>query len=148
VLRAISHLGPPLLDGIGRPELTLRYQLVATIVLGSLFVAFSYVFHDLGAFSVAIAWAVGYPLAFVLLVYLVFDKLELKLAEYVRRIGRIPLLVGIGALSGVGAKLACGDLTPALRFGITGGTVIVVSFALLGTFEAYSPRAIMRSLRS
>ena len=33
LLRALGFLGPPLLDGIGRPELTLRYMVVATIVV-------------------------------------------------------------------------------------------------------------------
>ena len=30
LLRALGFIGPPLLDGIGRPELTLRYMIVAT----------------------------------------------------------------------------------------------------------------------
>ena len=31
LLRALGFIGPPLLDGIGRPELTLRYMIIATI---------------------------------------------------------------------------------------------------------------------
>ena len=32
-LRALGFVGPPLLDGIGRPELTLRYMIVATFAV-------------------------------------------------------------------------------------------------------------------
>lgn len=148
VLRAVSHLGPPLLDGLGRPELTLRYQLFATVALSTMYVVMSSALHSQGAFSVAIAWAIGYPLAFALLVYMVFEQLELKLAAYVRAFWKIPVLVVIGSLVGLGVKLMVGGLTVPLRFALTGGTVVVVSFALLGTLEAYSPRAIIRSLRS
>jgi O-antigen/teichoic acid export membrane protein len=147
ILRALSHLGPPFLDGINRPDLTLRYQITATIALGSLFFAFAYAFHGAGAFSVAVAWAVGYPIAFALLCFMVFANLELSAVAYLKRIGRIPLLVGIGALAGVGMRLLVRDLSPALRLVTVGGTIIVTSFVLLGTFEQYSPRAIMRSLR-
>jgi len=147
ILRALSHLGPPFLDGIGRPDQTLRYQITATVALGSLFFAFGYVFHDLGAFSVAVAWAVGYPIAFALLCYMVFSNLDLSPLAYLRRIGRIPILVGLGALAGIGVRLLVTGLSAPLRLVSIGGTVIVVSFVLLGTFEQYSPRAIIRSLR-
>ena len=147
ILRALSHLGPPYLDGIGRPDQTLRYQITATVALGALFFAFAYGFHDLGAFSVAVAWAVGYPIAFALLCYMVFSNLDLSPVAYLRRIGRIPILVGLGALAGIGIRLVTTGLSAPLRLVSIGGTVIVVSFVLLGTFEQYSPRAIIRSLR-
>jgi teichuronic acid exporter len=149
ILRALSHLGQPFLDGIGRPDLTLRYQITATVALGSLFLAFAYVFHSQGTFSVAVAWAVGYPIAFALHCYMVFANLELRALAYLRRIIRIPILVGIGALAGIGTRLLVdGWQSPTLRLVAIGGTVIVVSFVLLGTFEQYSPRAIIRSLRA
>lgn len=147
ILRALSHLGPPLLDGLGRPELTLRYQITATVTLGSLFVVFAYAFHGLGAFSVAIAWAVGYPIAFAVLCYMVFASLEISPLAYLRRVGRIPLLVALGALVGIGARIVTAGLAAPVRLVTIGATVIVASFVLLGTLEQYSPRAILRSLR-
>ena len=44
--RALGYLGPPLLDGIGRPELTLRYMIVATIAVPGSFVLGAKVLGD------------------------------------------------------------------------------------------------------
>jgi hypothetical protein len=80
---------------------------------------------------------------------MVFANLELRALVYLRRIGRIPILVGIGALAGIGTRLLVdGWQSAPLRLVTIGGAVIVVSFVLLGTFEQYSPRAIIRSLRA
>ena len=71
-LRALGFVGPPLLDGIGRPELTLRYMIVAAVAVPAAFVGSAAVLGGaLGMLSVAVAWAVGYPIAFAALSYLV-----------------------------------------------------------------------------
>src|SRR5262249_8570255 len=80
VLRGMGYLGPPLLDGIGRPELTLRYMVSATVAVPAMFVIGALALgHRLGFLSVAVAWAAGYPLAFAVLAYLVVRSIELPL---------------------------------------------------------------------
>ena len=70
--RALGFLGPPLLDGIGRPELTLRYMVIATIAVPASFcIGAKLLGRSLGFLSVAVAWALGYPIAFAVLSYLV-----------------------------------------------------------------------------
>jgi len=82
--RARLHRAP-LLDGIGQPELTLRYMTIAAIVVPAAFVLGAVVLGDrLGLLSVAVAWAVGYPLAFAMLIYLVAHMTQLSILDYLR----------------------------------------------------------------
>ncbi|HET7501013.1 MAG TPA: oligosaccharide flippase family protein, partial [Kofleriaceae bacterium] len=84
-LRALGFVGPPLLDGLGRPELTLRYMVVAAIAVpGSFLVGASLLGDRYGLLSVALAWAIGYPIAFAALSYLVVRSINLPLGAYVR----------------------------------------------------------------
>lgn len=147
VLRSLSHLGPPLLDGLGRPDLTLRYQTTAAVVLSVLFVVFAGAMENAGFVSVAIAWAVGYPVAFTILTYMVFQQTGLTVKTYVARLWRIAALVACAALLGVVVRASMGTADVGLRFGVTAATIAVFSFGLLGLFEGYSPRALIRSLR-
>lgn len=100
-LRALSFLVPPLLDGIGRPDLTLRYALVAAIAVpASQLLAAALLGDALGWYAVAAAWAVGYPLAFGFLIAMALRALELPASRYLRN-AALPLLVG-GALAAAG----------------------------------------------
>ncbi|MBA3540893.1 MAG: oligosaccharide flippase family protein, partial [Deltaproteobacteria bacterium] len=72
LLRALGLLGPSLLDGVGRPELTLRYMIACAILVPAAFILGANVLGDeLGMLSIAVAWTVGYPLAFGVLLFLV-----------------------------------------------------------------------------
>lgn len=63
LLRGMSLVWMPLNDGIGSPGSNVRYAAVASILLPVLFVAAAAVLGDrMGILSVALAWAVGYPL--------------------------------------------------------------------------------------
>jgi O-antigen/teichoic acid export membrane protein len=85
VLRALGFIGPPLLDGIGHPERTLRYMVIASICVPAMYILGANVLGGhIGFFSVAVAWAVGYPLAFAVLCYLVVRAVDLPLGEYAR----------------------------------------------------------------
>lgn len=145
ILRALSHLGPPLLDGLGRPDLSLRYHVTAAVILGTLFVAFA----AAGAsfFAVSVAWAVGYPVAFAVLLSMVFLQLEMKVGAYARQIGRLVGWVALAAAAGLIARIALDDLAPAARLALVAAIVIGTGGALLARFEGFSPRAIVRSLR-
>jgi O-antigen/teichoic acid export membrane protein len=145
VFRALSHLGPPLLDGLGRPDLSLRYHLTATVVLSVGFVAATHLGESF--FAVSVAWAVGYPVAFAVLSAMVFGRLELSPLAYLRRVGRLVLCLVAAAAAGLAAHQLAGDLRAGARLAIAAGAILGLGATLLGVYEGFSPRAIARSLR-
>lgn len=85
ILRALGFVGPPLLDGLGLPGLSLRYMAFAALAMPLCFINGAYYLGDqYNAAAVAIAWAVGYPLAFAILMRLVLRQLPLTLRAYLR----------------------------------------------------------------
>ena len=57
----------------------------ATLVVPAMFVAGALVLGDrLGFLSVAVAWAIGYPIAFAVLMYTIITTIELPVAAYAR----------------------------------------------------------------
>jgi O-antigen/teichoic acid export membrane protein len=149
VLRGLGFLGPPLLDGIGRPELTLRYMVAATVVVPAMFVIGALCLGDtLDFLSVAVAWAVGYPLAFAVLGYLVVRSIDLPLAPYLRASSGIFGCCAGGALAGLAVSWAlagAGDVVRLLGIGLTALAVIL---ALLVVWQRITPRSIAAALRA
>jgi O-antigen/teichoic acid export membrane protein len=145
VLRALSHLGPPLLDGLGRPDLSLRYHVTATLVLSVAFAAATHLGD--GFFAIAVAWAVAYPIAFALRSWMVLSRLEGGPLAYLRQVGRLVLLLVAAAGAGVVAHQLAGGLPAGARLAISAGVVLGLGLTLLGRYEGFSPRAIARSLR-
>jgi O-antigen/teichoic acid export membrane protein len=147
-LRALGYVGPPLLDGIGRPELTLRYMVVAALAVPGSFIAGAALLGDrLGMLSVAIAWAVGYPIAFAALSYLVARSIALPLGRYARGSWGIVgcCLAGLAAGFAVSALLAgAHDL---LRMVAIGGTALAVTGALVSTWQGITPRSIVAAIK-
>ena len=147
LLRALGFLGPPLLDGIGKPGLTLRYMVVAAIVVPLSFVVGANLLGDrLGFLSVAVAWAVGYPLAFLVLSFLVVSTLELPLRTYLKAAWGIIGCCIAGGLAGLAVSLVL-HTGPAIRMVAIGGTSLGVMLALLSTWQKITPRSIGRSLK-
>jgi O-antigen/teichoic acid export membrane protein len=144
--RALSFLGPPLLDGMGRSDKSLRYQASAAFILSLSFVIGANLGSSLDA--VAIAWAVGYPLAFIVLARIVLEQLGIGAWAFVKPFGRLALIPLVAGVVGLVVRLVLGDTAPLLRLAITGSTIIVVSIAGLVIFEDYSPRAIIKRLRA
>jgi len=148
LFRALGFLGPPLLDGIGRPELTLRYMTFATVAVpGAFWLAAVTLGDRLGFISVAIAWAIGYPLAFAVLSYLVVRSVELPLRQYLRGVWGIIAccLGGLGAGAAVSYALAAqGDLIRLLAVGVT---ALASTVALLAWWQKITPRSITAALR-
>jgi O-antigen/teichoic acid export membrane protein len=148
VLRGLGFLGPPLLDGIGRPELTLRYMVSATVLVPAMFVAGALVLGDrLGFLSVAVAWAAGYPLAFAVLGYLVVRSIELPLGPYLRASGGIFGCCLGGALAGLLMSLALAGASDPVRMVTVGLTSLAVMLALLAVWQRITPRSIAAALR-
>jgi O-antigen/teichoic acid export membrane protein len=148
VLRALGFIGPPLLDGVGRPERTLRYMIVATIFVPGAFLVGALVLGDsLGFLSVAVAWAVGYPIAFAVLMITIVTTIELPVSAYARAAWGIVGCCAAGVAAGSAVSLALATAGDATRLGAIGGTFLVVTGALLAGWQKITPRSIAASLR-
>lgn len=148
VLRALSLVPPPLLDGLGRPGLTLTYMMVAAIVLPSGFVVSATLFgQEHGAVAVAVAWAVGYPIAFAVLAVLALRQLHLSATAYLRRIAGIPLCAAAaGSLAAAVHWIAAG--LPALASLAASSATMIASFLLLLAYtQGISPRSVAMAVK-
>jgi O-antigen/teichoic acid export membrane protein len=145
--RALGFLGPPLLDGVGRPEYTLRYMIVATVAVPGSFWLGAVVLGDrLWFLSVAVAWAVGYPIAFAALAYLVTRTIGLDLRAYVRGTWGIIASCGIGTAVGFGVSALIPHASDLVRLIAVGGSALAVIALLLATWQKITPRSISGSL--
>lgn len=148
VLRALSFIIPPLLDGINRPLMTLRYMVIASVVLPIMFVVGAVALGPwLGFESVAVAWTVGYPIAFAALMAMVLDVLELRAREFARRIGGIALCAAAAGLVSWAVHLAAAGLPAILRVAASASVMLAGFAALLARFQGITPRSVVRSLR-
>jgi O-antigen/teichoic acid export membrane protein len=148
VLRALSFVVPPLLDGVGRPALTLVYMIVASIVLPGCFILGAEILGaEHGWLSVAIAWAVGYPIAFIVLFAMALIVMDLRLRDYLRRSLGIPVLAAIAMLVSAGVHWAMQPLSPGIRLGSTAVVMVGLFLTLLAFKEGISPRSVIKSLK-
>jgi O-antigen/teichoic acid export membrane protein len=148
LLRALGFIGPPLLDGIGRPGLTLRYMAFASIfVPGAFVVCAELLGARFGLLSVAIGWAVGYPIAFAILSYLVVRAIELPMMEYLRGCAGILACAGGGLALGLAVAFATSGAGDVLKMIVVGSTALVGTFGLLAWWQGVTPRSIAKSLR-
>jgi O-antigen/teichoic acid export membrane protein len=148
LLRALGFIGPPLLDGIGRPELTLRYMIVATLAVPGCFILSANLLGPrLGLLSVAIAWAVGYPIAFALLLWLIAKTVGLPVATYTRASLGILGCAAIGLTLGLAADVLTRNAHDGLRIAVISAAALVGTFGALATWQHVTPRSILASLR-
>jgi len=148
VLRAVSFVIPPLLDGMGRPDRTFTYTLAAAVVLPISYIAFAVVLGDqLGFESVAVAWAVGYPLAFAVLAWLAVYTLDWSLGAYARSVGGVAWCMIAAGVVGWGVHWVLGGQLPAIRLALVAITVTGVTGLLLAYTQGISLRSAMRSMR-
>ncbi|HEY0189862.1 MAG TPA: oligosaccharide flippase family protein, partial [Kofleriaceae bacterium] len=148
MLRALGFLGPPLLDGIGHPERTLRYMVVASLVVPASYVVGAELLGArLGLLSVAVAWAVGYPLAFAALSFLVARSIRLPLATYARASWGIIGCCAAGLACGLGVSRLLAGAGNALRMVAIGGTSLAITAALLAAWQRITPRSIAAAVK-
>jgi O-antigen/teichoic acid export membrane protein len=148
LLRALGFIGPPLLDGIGHPERTLRYMVVAAVIVPGMFILCANLLGDrINFLSVAVGWAVGYPLAFIVLGYLVVKAIDLPLKDYFRASwGIVGCCLG-GFIAGLATKLALADASDKLRLvAVTLATFGAIGL-LLATWQKITPRSIAASMK-
>ncbi len=147
-LRALGYLGPPLLDGVGRPELTLRYMIVATIAVPGSFIVSSNLLGDsIGVESIAIAWAAGYPIAFAALGYLVVRTIDLPLRQYAKGTWGVVACCLAGFVAGLGASAAMTTAPPVARLLGISATALAVTFLLVAYWQKITPRSVARALK-
>jgi hypothetical protein len=149
VLRAMSFVPPPLLDGVGKPSHTLLYMIVASIVVPISFVVGAEVLGPrYQEVSVAIAWAVSYPVAFAVLAVLALRQIGMTAGGYLRRLIGIPICAALatGASALVHWPLA-GRAPDAVTLVVTGGVMIGLFLLLLAYFQGISPRSVARAIK-
>jgi O-antigen/teichoic acid export membrane protein len=116
LLRSMSLLFPPLLDGLGRPGATLRWASVTALLLPAGFVAGALALGPrLGPLSVAAAWAVAYPLAFAVLARLALGLMRMPVGAYLRSVGGIIARAVVLAIPALAVRWATGRWGPGVR---------------------------------
>ncbi len=149
IVRAISYVLPPLLDGIGMPHRTFVYSLVASIMLPTLFVIGAVVLGDeLGMLSVAVAWAVGYPIAFLVLLWLSVQSIGWTVGGYLKSIAGVALCMIGGAVVGAAVHWLFGGYVAVVRLGVSAGAIVVSTGLLLAYTQGISIRSTMRSMKN
>jgi O-antigen/teichoic acid export membrane protein len=147
--RSLGFLGPPLLDGMGRPDLTLRYMVVATFAVpGSFLLGAKLLGPSMGFLSVAVAWAIGYPLAFAVLAYLVAHTVRLNVREYVQASWGIIATCAVGLGVGFAVDRALPDVSNAVRLASLAAAALGSIGVLLVFWQKLTPRSIAAGLRA
>src|SRR5207248_2375673 len=123
---------PPMLAGLGHPRDGLVYTIVASIVCPAAFVIAAAAWPSAGYLSVCWAWGISYPIAFAVLLYLVFRRTGVTLPSYVR--GVLPVLgwaAGITALA-----MVVRSAMPASHWLRAGGVAVVAALGYLAVIVA------------
>jgi len=148
VLRAVGFVVPPLLDGVGRPERTLKYMAIAAVPMPLSFVGSSFVFGNrLGFPSVPGGWAAAYPLAFAVLIYMALRTLDLSTGTFLRAIGGVVACIGAAGAVGAAVHLALRGLAGSTRLFATISVILLGVGWLLAYTQGLSMRAALRALR-
>jgi O-antigen/teichoic acid export membrane protein len=148
VLRAVSFVVPPLLDGVGRPDRTFTYTVIAAVAMPIAFIASANLLGDrFGFLSVAIGWAIGYPIAFAVLIFLAVHTLGWSLPAYLRAVSGVAgCMVGAGIIGFVIHYVPDG-LEPWIRLSITTAVILSITGLLLAYTQGLSLRSARRALR-
>lgn len=148
ILRVLGFPMPPLLNGMGFPSLTLTYMIVAAVTLPAAYVGFATLLGgDLGYLSVALAWALGYPIAFLVLARLALGKLGLPVGDYLRAISKVAACAVLAAGTGAGVRWALEAASPTARFLAVAVTVFAVMWLALPRLAGIGPRTALQALR-
>ncbi len=146
-LRAMSHLGPPLLDALGRPDLTLRYQGFSAIILIVFFILFAWLFGGRCGFNaVALAWAAGYPVGFCYLITLLVGILGCSLWALFEKLWPIFVCGAVSSMIGGVVRFSVLDGVPAIRLVVGIITTVAIFLLALGQLTGITPRSIFKAL--
>ena len=119
LLRSLSLLLPPVLDGVGKPGLSLAYTVFAATVVCTGFVGFAWAFGErMGSVSVALAWSCLYPLAVVVLIKLTMDAIDTPFAAIFSGLTKILFCAGTTLGVAFAVHFFSGGLIPSARLAI------------------------------
>ena len=148
ILRSVSFVVPPLLDGVGHPMRTLVYTVTAALTLPLAFIAGAELLgDDLGFLSVAWAWAIGYPIAFVVLIALAIYTLDMRTRTFIRAVIGVPMCAVAGGLVGELVHWSSSGLPIAVRLTLATGAIVLTIGVLLAYTQSLSIRGALRSLK-
>ncbi|MFH0900911.1 MAG: oligosaccharide flippase family protein [Pseudomonadota bacterium] len=148
VLRALSFVVPPLFDGLGKPTVPLLYTAFAATLLPCSYLLGAWLLGPhFGHLSVAIAWTIGYPIAFLLLFWLALSILELPVWRYLRRVLGIPLCVAAASVPALAVRVLLDGRHPGLRLAAVTVTLAAALLPLLARFEGITRRSIADAVR-
>jgi hypothetical protein len=123
------------------------YTLVAAVVLPILFVIGAEVLGDrFGMLSVAIAWAVGYPIAFGVLLWLSMQSMGWAVGGYLRSIGGVGLCMLAGGVIGAVAHWGLGEIGLTAVVRLIASTIVIVGVVgvLLACTQGISIRSVIK----
>ena len=121
---------------------------VAALAVPGSFLLFAELLGDrFGLLSVAIAWAVGYPIAFAALSYLVARTIHLPVRPYLAGAWGIIGCCLAGLAVGLGVSLAMPHASDIVRLWAVGGAALAVTIALLAIWQKITPRSIIAAIR-
>ena len=148
IFRSVGYVMPPLLDGVGHPERTFRYMLTAAVALPLGYVGFAWLLRDhLGYLSVAVAWAVCYPIAFGVLVWMALELLRLPARKYLRAVSGIMVCILVAGVIGYGAHVLMHPLAPWLRMLLATVVILGITGVLLAYTQGLSLRTASRAMK-
>jgi putative flippase GtrA len=123
-------------------------MIVATFAVPGSFVLGAKVLGPhIGFLSIAVAWAIGYPIAFAVLAYLVIHTVKLPVREYVAALWGIVASCAIGCGVGFGVQYLLPDVSDWIRLVAVGGSALATIGVLFVYWQKLTPRNIAASLR-
>ena len=142
LLRAMSLIWAPLLNGIGRPGDTLFYSVSASIVMPVIFVLAAVALGDrFGIVSVALGWAVGYPIAVTLLASAGLRRVSMPWRRYVGAVAPLFAVALAALLAGLLVVRAAADWSPAPRLAAVAAVCGLIFFAMRANIGRRRPDA-------
>ena len=109
-------------------------MLIAAVVLPISYVIGAIVLGPyLGFEAVAVAWAIGYPIAFAVLIYLALTTLGWTFKAYLRAVIGVTTCTVAGGAAAFAVHHFIGSFAPWLRLCITAAVIVIVTGALLTT---------------
>jgi hypothetical protein len=96
---------------------------------------------------VAVAWAIGYPVAFAVLIWLGAYTLSWTVGAYLRAIGGVALCMIAAAAIGLGPHHLMAGLPVGVRLLITSVVIVGATAVLLAYTQGLSLRTAVRALK-
>jgi hypothetical protein len=86
----LSSIASPALAGIGRPDVSIKNLIIASIIMPIAFL----IGVNWGLLGVALAWAIAYPVTFSIMQFRALRVLEVSIKEYLKEVSK-PIIPAI-----------------------------------------------------